>query len=101
MPAAEEATPRLKRHRRSPPVVHRLLLTPMQNVVAIHCRRPDHDQMARVGMLVVEAGTTDAEVLVTPPMGGAAFWLTLPDAVLNQGQRYVGHEIRTALRPLS
>lgn len=78
---------------------HRLLLTPMQNVVAINCRWPDDAREALVGMLVVEAGTTDADVLITPPEGGAEFYMTLPDAVLNQGQRYVGFQIRAAIRP--
>lgn len=80
---------------------HRLLLTPMQNVVAIDCRGPDAANEITVGMLVVEAGATDAEVLVTPPLGGAGFWLTLPDAVLNQGQRYVGFQTCVAIRPLT
>lgn len=79
---------------------HRLLLTPMQNVVAIDCRAPDPATEVMVGMLVVEAGATDAEVLVTPPQGGAEFWLTLPEDVLNQGQRYVGFQIRAAIRPV-
>jgi hypothetical protein len=52
-------------------------------------------------MLVIEAGTSDTEVLVTPPTGGNEFWMTLPEAVLNQGQRYVGFQIRAALRPVS
>ena len=43
---------------------HRLLLTPMQNVVAIDCRAPNPATEVMVGMLVVEAGATDAEVLV-------------------------------------
>jgi hypothetical protein len=80
---------------------HRLLLTPMQNVVAIDCRGPDAPSELTVGLLVVEAGATDSEVLVSPPMGGDAFWLTLPEAVLNQGQRYVGFQISTAIRPLT
>lgn len=80
---------------------HRLLLTPMQNVVAIDCRAPDNASEMVVGMLVVEAGASDAEVLVTPPQGGAEFWLTLPDSVLNQGQRYVGFQISMAIRPLT
>jgi hypothetical protein len=78
---------------------HRLLLTPMQNVVAIDCRAPDPPTEVTVGMLVVEAGTSDAEVLVTPPQGGGEeFWLSLPETVLNQGQRYVGFQIRTPIR---
>jgi hypothetical protein len=81
-------------------MVHRLLLTPMQNVVAIDCRAPDPADQMVVGMLVVEAGTTDTEVLVTAPQGGAEFWMKLPEAVLNQGQRYVGFKIRAAIRPL-
>jgi hypothetical protein len=81
-------------------VHHRLLLTPMQNVVAIDCRAPDPADQMVVGMLVVEAGTTDTEVLVTAPQGGAEFWMKLPEAVLNQGQRYVGFQIRAAIRPL-
>jgi hypothetical protein len=81
-------------------VHHRLLLTPMQNVVAIDCRAPDPADQMVVGMLVVEAGTTDTEVLVTAPKGGAEFWMKLPEAVLNQGQRYVGFQIRAAIRPL-
>jgi hypothetical protein len=81
-------------------MVHRLLLTPMQNVVAIDCRAPDPADEVVVGMLVVEAGTTDSEVLVTAPQGGAEFWMKLPEAVLNQGQRYVGFKIRAAIRPL-
>lgn len=77
----------------------------MQNVVAIDCRAPDPADevvvgMLVVGMLVVEAGTTDTEVLVTAPQGGAEFWMKLPEAVLNQGQRYVGFQIRAAIRPL-
>ena len=80
---------------------HRLLLTPMQNVVAIDCRAADPAREVVVGMLVVEAGATDAEVLVTPPRGGEEFWLTLPESVLNQGQRYVGFQISTAIRPLA
>jgi hypothetical protein len=79
---------------------HRLLITPMQNVVAIACRAPDPPVEVVVGMLVIEAGTTDQEVLVTPPRGGDGFWLTLPEAVLNQGQRYVGFQIRAAIRPV-
>jgi hypothetical protein len=81
-------------------MVHRLLLTPMQNVVAIDCRAPDPADEVVVGLLVVEAGTTDTEVLVTAPQGGAEFWMKLPEAVLNQGQRYVGFQIRAAIRPL-
>jgi hypothetical protein len=80
---------------------HRLLITPMQNVVAIACRIPDPPADVVVGMLVVEAGTSDREVLVSPPRGGDGFWLTLPEAVLNQGQRYVGFQISTAIRPLA
>ena len=80
---------------------HRLLLTPMQNVVAINCRAAEPVSEVTVGMLVVEAGTSDTEVLVTPPTGGSEFWMTLPEAVLNQGQRYVGYKIRAALRPVS
>jgi hypothetical protein len=80
---------------------HRLLLTPMQNVVAINCRAAEPVSEVTVGMLVVEAGTSDTEVLVTPPTGGSEFWMTLPEAVLNQGQRYVGFKIRAALRPVS
>ena len=72
----------------------------MQNVVAIDCRAPDPADQMVVGMLVVEAGTTDTEVLVTAPQGGAEFWMKLPEAVLNQGQRYVGFQIRAAIRPL-
>ena len=49
---------------------HRLLLTPMQNVVAINCRAAEPVSEVTVGMLVVEAGTSDTEVLVTPPTGG-------------------------------
>lgn len=79
---------------------HRLLITPMQHVVAIACRAPDPPAEVEVGMLVIEAGTTDQEVLVTPPRGGDGFWLTLPEAVLNQGQRYVGFQIRAAIRPV-
>jgi hypothetical protein len=80
---------------------HRMLLTPMQNVVAIDCRAPDTGGEVSVGMLVIEAGTSDTEVLVTPPTGGSEFWMTLPEAVLNQGQRYVGFKIRAALRPVT
>lgn len=80
---------------------HRLLLTPMQNVVAIDCRAAEPVSEVTVGMLVVEAGASDTEVLVTPPMGGDEFYMTLPEAVLNQGQRYVGFQIRAALRPVS
>lgn len=80
---------------------HRLLVTPMQNVVAIDCRKADGAADAFVGMLVVEAGTSDAELLVTPPMGGDEFYMTLPEGVLNQGQRYVGFQIRAALRPVT
>lgn len=80
---------------------HRLLLTPMQNVVAIDCRAPDTAAEMVVGMLVVEAGTSDCEVLVTAPTGGSEFWMKLPEAVLNQGQRYVGFQIRAAIRPLA
>lgn len=80
---------------------HRLLLTPMQHVVAINCRAPKPADHLVVGMLVVEAGTSDKEVLVTAPQGGAEFWMSLPEAVLNQGQRYVGFEIRAAIRPVS
>jgi len=72
----------------------------MQNVVAIDCRAPDSADQVEVGMLVVEAGTTDTEVLVTAPQGGAEFWMKLPEAVLNQGQRYVGFQIHAAIRPL-
>ncbi len=72
----------------------------MQNVVAIDCRAPDPADEVVVGLLVVEAGTTDTEVLVTAPQGGAEFWMKLPEAVLNQGQRYVGFQIRAAIRPL-
>lgn len=80
---------------------HRLLITPMQHVVAIACRVPEPADHLVVGMLVVEAGTSDNEVLVTPPQGGAEFWMSLPEAVLNQGQRYVGFQIRAAIRPVS
>lgn len=80
---------------------HRLLLTPMQNVVAIDCRAADPPREVTVGLLVVEAGATDAEVLVSPPLGGDAFWLMLPEAVLNQGQRYVGFQISAAIRPFA
>jgi hypothetical protein len=80
---------------------HRLLLTPMQNVVAIDCRAPDTGGDVTVGMLVIEAGTSDTEVLVTPPKGGDEFWMTLPEDVLNQGQRYVGFQIRAAIRPVT
>lgn len=80
---------------------HRLLLTPMQNVVAIDCRAPDTGGDVTVGMLVIEAGTSDTEVLVTPPMGGDEFWMSLPEGVLNQGQRYVGFQIRAAIRPVT
>ena len=80
---------------------HRLLVTPMQNVVAIDCRAPDEASQMMVGMLVVEAGTSDKEVLVCPPRGGDSFWLMLPEDVLNQGQRYVGFQIRAAIRPLT
>jgi hypothetical protein len=80
---------------------HRLLLTPMQNVVAIDCRAPDAGGEVTVGMLVVEAGTSDTEVLVTPPTGGNEFWLKLPEAVLNQGQRYVGFKICAPIRPVT
>jgi hypothetical protein len=79
---------------------HRLLLTPMQNVVAIDCRAGDPPTELLVGLLVVEAGTSDREVLVTAPTGGSEFWMTLPEAVLNQGQRYVGFQIQAAIRPL-
>jgi hypothetical protein len=81
-------------------VFHRLLLTPMQNVVAIDCRAPDAGGDVTVGMLVIEAGTSDTEVLVTPPMGGDEFYMSLPEDVLNQGQRYVGFQIRAAIRPV-
>jgi hypothetical protein len=81
-------------------VFHPLLLTPMQNVVAIDCRAPEGDDLT-VGMLVVEAGTTDEQVLITPPKGGDEFYMTLPKDVLNQGQRYVGFQIRAAIRPVS
>jgi hypothetical protein len=73
----------------------------MQNVVAIDCRAPDDGVEVSVGMLVVEAGTSDTEVLVTPPTGGSEFWMTLPEAVLSQGQRYVGFQIRAAIRPVT
>lgn len=73
----------------------------MQNVVAIDCRAPDSGTDITVGMLVVEAGTTDTEVLITPPTGGDEFYMTLPEDVLNQGQRYVGFQIRAAIRPVS
>ena len=78
---------------------HRLLVSPMQNVVAINCHAPDPLSKCLIGMLVVEAGASDATVLVTPPRGGGEeFWLTLPEAVLNQGQRYVGFQISTPIR---
>jgi hypothetical protein len=80
---------------------HRLLLTPMQNVVAINCRAAEPVSEVTVGMLVVEAGTSETEVLVTPPMGGDEFWMSLPEGVLNQGQRYVGFQIRAAIRPVT
>jgi hypothetical protein len=81
-------------------VFHRLLLTPMQNVVAIDCRAPEGGGELKVGMLVVEAGTTDEQVLITPPTGGDEFYMTLPEDVLNQGQRYVGFQINAAIRPV-
>jgi len=77
---------------------HRLLLSPMQNVVAIDCHVKESNQVT-VGMLVVEAGTTDTDVLVTPPAGGDEFYMTLPEGVIGQGQRYVGFQIHTAIRP--
>ncbi|WP_313772264.1 hypothetical protein [Candidatus Regnicoccus frigidus] len=76
-----------------------MLVSPMQNVVAIHCNFNEAGDQLKVGMLVVEAGTISSDVLVSPPTGGAAFYLALPEDVLNAGQRYVGWQISSPIRP--
>ena len=72
-----------------------------------------HSLASQAGVDVLRAGgsAVDAALAATSTLsviyphmtglGGDAFWLKLPEAVLNQGQRYVGFQISTAIRPLT